>query len=40
MLKEKPAILLLEDGKVFYGTSFGAMGHSIGEVCFNTSLTG
>jgi len=40
MLEEKPAILLLEDGKVFYGTSFGATGQSIGEVCFNTGLTG
>ena len=40
MLEEKLAILLLEDGKVFYGTSFGAMGQSIGEVCFNTGLTG
>ena len=40
MLKEKPAILLLNDGKIFHGTSFGSRGQSIGEVCFNTGVTG
>ncbi len=40
MLEKKAAVILLEDGKVFHGTSFGAMGKSIGEVCFNTGLTG
>jgi len=34
------AILLLEDGTVFEGTSFGASGVSCGEVVFNTSMTG
>src|SRR4030042_1254338 len=34
------AILLLEDGTVFEGTSFGAKGHKCGEVVFNTSMTG
>jgi carbamoyl-phosphate synthase small subunit len=34
------AILLLEDGTVFEGTSFGAKGQSCGEVVFNTSMTG
>ena len=34
------AILLLEDGTVFEGTSFGAEGTSCGEVVFNTSMTG
>ena len=34
------AILVLEDGKVFEGTSFGAVGERIGEVVFNTSLSG
>ncbi len=34
------AILLLEDGTVFEGTSFGAEGVSCGEVVFNTSMTG
>jgi carbamoyl-phosphate synthase small subunit len=34
------AVLLLEDGTVFEGTSFGAKGHKCGEVVFNTSMTG
>ena len=34
------AILALEDGTVFYGTSFGAQGETEGEVVFNTSMTG
>ncbi|HDJ28415.1 MAG TPA: carbamoyl-phosphate synthase small subunit [Proteobacteria bacterium] len=34
------AILLLEDGTAFTGRSFGAAGEAIGEVVFNTSLTG
>ncbi len=34
------AILALADGTVFTGTSFGAEGEVIGEVVFNTSLTG
>lgn len=36
----KPAILVLEDGTVFRGTSIGADGLSSGEVVFNTALTG
>ncbi len=35
-----PAILLLEDGKVFHGFSGGKHGTSTGEVCFNTGMTG
>jgi hypothetical protein len=35
-----PAILALEDGRVFHGTSFGATGTATGEACFNTSMTG
>jgi len=35
-----PALLLLEDGTVFHGVSIGADGCSVGEVVFNTSLTG
>ncbi|WP_020405521.1 glutamine-hydrolyzing carbamoyl-phosphate synthase small subunit [Hahella ganghwensis] len=35
-----PAILALEDGSVFHGISIGATGQSIGEVVFNTSMTG
>ena len=34
------AILLLEDGTVFEGTSFGAKGIKCGEVVFNTSMSG
>ncbi len=36
----KKAILVLQDGLVFEGTSFGAEGERIGEVVFNTSITG
>jgi carbamoyl-phosphate synthase small subunit len=34
------ALLVLEDGSVFKGTSIGASGVSVGEVVFNTSMTG
>ena len=34
------ALLVLEDGTVFEGTSIGADGSSVGEVVFNTSITG
>ncbi len=36
----KPAILALEDGSIFKGTAIGADGESVGEVVFNTSMTG
>ncbi|WP_110188334.1 glutamine-hydrolyzing carbamoyl-phosphate synthase small subunit [Pokkaliibacter plantistimulans] len=36
----KPAILALEDGTVFRGVAIGADGQSVGEVVFNTSMTG
>jgi len=36
----EPAILALEDGTVFSGVSIGAPGQTIGEVVFNTSMTG
>ncbi len=32
--------LVLQDGTVLWGRGFGASGRSVGEVCFNTSLTG
>jgi carbamoyl-phosphate synthase small subunit len=32
--------LVLADGTVFWGTGFGATGVSVGEICFNTSITG
>ena len=35
-----PARLILEDGTVYDGEPFGASGNAIGEVVFNTSLTG
>ena len=35
-----PALLALADGTVFSGTSIGAPGHTVGEVVFNTALTG
>jgi carbamoyl-phosphate synthase small subunit len=35
-----PAILLLEDGKVFNGRACGAIGTTTGELCFNTGMTG
>jgi len=34
------ALLALEDGRVFEGESFGATGACVGEICFNTSMTG
>ncbi|HDY99037.1 MAG TPA: carbamoyl-phosphate synthase small subunit [Pseudomonas sabulinigri] len=36
----KPAILALADGSVFRGESIGADGSSVGEVVFNTAMTG
>lgn len=34
------AILALEDGRIFHGRSFGAPGERVGEVVFNTGMTG
>ncbi len=34
------AALILEDGSVFHGSGLGAKGDAVGEVCFNTSMTG
>jgi carbamoyl-phosphate synthase small subunit len=36
----KPAVLVLEDGSVFRGESIGADGQTVGEVVFNTAITG
>ncbi len=36
----KSAILVLEDGSIFRGVSIGADGVSVGEVVFNTAMTG
>jgi carbamoyl-phosphate synthase small subunit len=35
-----PAILLLEDGSFFKGVAIGKIGYSVGEICFNTGMTG
>ena len=35
-----PAILALEDGTVFHGRAIGAFGEAVGEVVFNTAMTG
>jgi len=37
---QQPALLALADGSVFRGTAFGARCVGVGEVCFNTSMTG
>src|SRR5271167_1471179 len=34
------AALVLADGAVFWGKGVGAPRHAVGEVCFNTSMTG
>ena len=34
------ALLVLADGTVFEGFGLGATGHAVGEVCFNTAMTG
>ena len=36
----KQAIIALEDGRTFQGESFGASGTTVGEICFNTAMTG
>ena len=36
----KPALLALEDGTVFHGESIGIDGQTVGEVVFNTAMTG
>jgi len=38
--KTTPAILILADGTIFNGTSFGKKGTATGEICFNTGMTG
>jgi len=35
-----PALLALEDGSVFHGHAVGALGDTVGEVVFNTAMTG
>jgi len=40
MTLRKPAVLVLEDGSLFRGLSIGAETQSVGEVVFNTAMTG
>jgi carbamoyl-phosphate synthase small subunit len=40
MTDSQPAILVLQDGTVFKGTSIGAKGTASGEIAFNTGMTG
>ena len=40
MPQHTPAMLVLADGTVFRGISIGAPGQTVGEVVFNTSMTG
>ena len=40
MSQRKPAILALADGTIFRGTAIGAEGTAVGEVVFNTAITG
>ena len=37
---KKTALLLTAKGDAFYGYGLGATGHTLGEVCFNTAMTG
>ncbi|MCF7821168.1 MAG: glutamine-hydrolyzing carbamoyl-phosphate synthase small subunit [Mariprofundaceae bacterium] len=39
-MANQEAILALADGRIFRGQAFGAVGEAVGEICFNTSLTG
>lgn len=39
-MADKTALLALEDGTVFWGQSIGSEGETVGEVVFNTSMTG
>ncbi len=40
LLNKPPAALALEDGTVYYGYAFGYHGETVGEIVFNTSMTG
>jgi carbamoyl-phosphate synthase small subunit len=33
-------VLVLADGALLWGRGFGALGSAVGEVCFNTAMTG
>ena len=38
--KGATGVLVLADGTVVWGKGFGAVGNAVGEVCFNTAMTG
>ena len=38
--KGATGVLVLADGSVIWGRGFGATGSAVGEVCFNTAMTG
>ena len=40
MIRKERAVLALEDGTVYRGYAFGHRGETVGEVVFNTSMTG
>lgn len=40
MLKKESAVLALADGTIFHGQSFGYSGETVGEIVFNTAMTG
>jgi carbamoyl-phosphate synthase small subunit len=40
LLSHQPALLMLADGTAYPGWSFGALGTTVGEVVFNTGMTG
>ncbi|MFD3868727.1 carbamoyl-phosphate synthase domain-containing protein, partial [Streptomyces cyaneofuscatus] len=37
---QAPAVLVLEDGRVFHGRAYGAVGETFGEAVFSTGMTG
>ena len=39
-LENATAVIVLENGQVFWGYGFGATAQNVGEICFNTSMTG
>jgi len=39
-MENEPALLALEDGSLFHGESIGLSGRAVGEVVFNTAITG
>ena len=40
MYNQNPAKLILENGKIFHCYALGKEGTTIGELCFNTGMTG